>query len=351
MLLNLSYYSEEPIHNQIVNQILLRLFEEDKLPGDQIDSIGTISRQHHIGKTSVSRAFSKLETLGVINTNDNENYFVSDISTRALKTLIDRNYYTSQSISEYEVYKTEIIAAKQIQNGLLPKNLPSNKHIDVAAYSTLSDEVGGDFYDFFEIEKMKYGVLIGDASGKGFPAAMLISQIQAIIKSDLSQNRSVGQDVQLINSYLNTYSSAKYFVTLFYGILNLNDEKLTYINAGHNFPILHSDNTDIEQLKTTGPALGLIKNANFKENVTSIDSNSTLFLFTDGLSERMDNENNMFGESRIINILRNSKHEKASPLIEEVKSDLSCFAKGVDDSDDTTFMAVKIKTQNLEERQ
>lgn len=343
MLLNLTYYSSEPIHNQIVNQIMLRVFEEDKLPGDELDSIGKISRQHHIGKASVKRAFKKLEQLGVINTSDDKKYFVSDISTRALKILIDRNYYASQNISEYDLFKTELNAAKQIQNGLLPKTLPSNEIIDVAAHSTLPDEVGGDFYDFFEIDSNKYGIIIGDASGKGFPAAMLISQIQAIIKSDLSLNRTIAQTIHLINSYMNTYSSAKYFATLFYGILDLNKNELSYINAGHNFPIIFNRTSDSTFLKTTGPALGLMQNASYDQLKIDIVDKGLLFLYTDGLTERMDSNSNQFGEERIIEILNNNRNEDAKEIIKEVTESVKSFSNDQVEIDDTTFMVVKIK--------
>jgi len=344
MLLNLTYYSSEPIHSQIVNQILLRVFEEDKLPGDELDSIGKISRQHHIGKTSVIKAFKKLEQLGVLNSTDDEKYCVSDISTRALKSLIDRNYYSSQNFTEYDLLKTELNAARQIQNGLLPKILPSNNVIDVAAYSTISDDVGGDFYDFFEIEENKFGVVIGDASGKGFPAAMLISQIQAIIKSDLSTDRTIVQTVHLINSYMNTYSSAKYFATLFYGILDLKTKKLTYINAGHNFPILLDQQSHINLLKTTGPALGLMANANYEETTVNISDNELVFLYTDGLTERMDEKSNQFGDENVINVIKKNINKSADNILAQMTNAITEFSNNQIEIDDTTFMVIKTRS-------
>jgi DNA-binding transcriptional regulator YhcF (GntR family) len=153
MLLNLTNYSAEPIYDQIVKQVLLRILEEDKLPGDELESISKISRQHHISKGSIKKAFEKLKQLGVISESEKDNYLINNISTRELKLLIERNYYNNSDFSEYELYKTELSAARQVQNDLLPKNLPQNEVIDTAAFSTISDEVGGDFYDFFELEK------------------------------------------------------------------------------------------------------------------------------------------------------------------------------------------------------
>jgi len=350
MLLNLTYYSSEPIHNQIVNQVLMRIFEEDKLPGDELDSIRKISRQHHIEKASIKKAFNKLEQLGVVSSTDNDKYYVNDISTRALKLLIDRDYNNSKNISEYDLLANELNAAKHIQNGLLPKSLPSNDFIDVAAYSTISDDVGGDFYDFFELEKNKFGIIIGDASGKGFPAAMLISQIQAIIKSDYSQKRSNIQTIHLVNSYMNTYLSAKYFATLFYGILDLEIGELKYINAGHNFPILIDENITIKRLNTTGPALGLMGNANYEEVVIGISNNDLLFLFTDGLSERMNDTNELFGEDRIIRTISGSLKSGSDQIVKEIEEAASLYSSKSEEADDTTFMAVKIRISNSESR-
>jgi len=343
MLLNLTYFSSEPINNQIVNQILLRIVEEDKLPGDELDSIGKLSRQHHIGKTSVKKAFEKLELLGVIQSSENEKYIINDISTKELKKMIDRNYYSVQKISEYDIFSAELDAAKQIQNKLLPQNLPNDEKIGVSAYSTISDEVGGDFYDFFEIDKNKYGIIIGDASGKGLPAAMLISQIQAIIKSDLSLKRSIEQTIYLINSYLSTYSASKHFATLFYGVLDMSVGELNYINAGHNYPIILNEQIDIIRLKTSGPALGLMINANYKQRMVKTNSSDLIFLFTDGLTERMNSMNIQFGEEKVIEILQDQLENNTQEIVNEINKEVSHYLNNHFEIGDTTFMAVRIK--------
>ena len=343
MLLNITNFSAEPIYNQIVQQILLRILEEDKLPGDEIDSISKIYRQHHIGKTSIQKAFDKLENLGVICPDKQQKYIINSIPTKELKKLIDQNYFNSQQFTEYDLFNAELEAAKQIQNDLLPKTLPDNNLIEVSSYSTIPEEVGGDFYDIFEIDKNKYGIIIGDASGKGLPAAMLISQIQAIIKSDISLSRTTRQTVFLLNSYLHTYSAAKNFVTLFYGVLDLTKKELEYINAGHNFPIKIDAERKIERLKTTGPALGIMANANFNKKVVKLKPDDLLFLFTDGLTERMNEDNIQFGEERIIDVLFNSSANNTKQLVTKISERIFNFSSNNCEVDDTTFMVVKIK--------
>jgi len=344
MRLNLSYYSSEPIDNQIVNQVLLRIINESNLPGDELESIGKISRQHHIGQSSVKKAFNKLEQLGVIKSYLNKKYVINEISQNELKKLLEINSAGTINFTEFETLNSELEAARQIQNGLLPKILPNNSIIEVSAYSTISNDVGGDFYDFFEVDKNKYGILIGDASGKGLPAAMLISQIQAIIKSDVSVRRPLKQTFSIINEYLKSNSSSKHFATLFYGVLDCNKKDLRYINAGHNFPILINETINTERLKTTGPALGIMKDANFGESLIKINKNDLLFLFTDGLSERMDSGGLQFGDENILKVLRYSNTETSKKIIEKMKRQLSDFSERNYEIDDTTFMALKIKS-------
>jgi sigma-B regulation protein RsbU (phosphoserine phosphatase) len=345
MLLNLTNYSTEPIYNQIVKQILIRILEEDKLPGDELEPIWKISRQHHIRSGSIKKAFDKLEHLGVISSSSNEKYIVNDIPTRQLRLLIEKDYYNSGELSEYELYKTEINAARQIQNDLLPKALPKNEIIDSSAFSTISDEVGGDFYDFFEMRKNIYALLIGDASGKGFPAAMLISQIQAIVKSSLSSDRTLMQTVCLINSYMKTYSSARNFATLFYGIIDLNQNNMTYINAGHNYPVVLSVSGKIKRLRTTGPALGIISNAVYNEMKVDLSAEDIIFLFTDGLPERINTSNEQFGERSFLKVLTGNYMRSSEEIIDRLNKSLLEFSDTKHSDDDTTFMVIKIKNK------
>jgi len=343
MLLNLTNYSSQPIYRQIVDQVLLRILEDKKLPGEKMDSIGKLSRQHHIGKTSIKKAFNKLAQIGVLQENNEELYCISNIKQRELTQLIERNTQSNKSNSDNELLEAELEAARQIQGGLLPRKLPLNDSIAVSAFSTISNEVGGDFYDFFEINENKYGILIGDASGKGLPAAMLISQIQAIIKSDVSLNRSIDQTVFLTNSYLNKYSAARHFVTMFYGVLDLNESTITYINAGHNYPIILNKKGKVKRLKTSGPALGLMKHASYRKEKLKMYSHDKIFVFTDGLTERMNNENKLFGEENLINILKQIVSVPADKLIEVIVNEIDDFTYDQNIIDDTTFMAINIK--------
>ncbi|NOX17510.1 MAG: PP2C family protein-serine/threonine phosphatase [Chlorobi bacterium] len=341
MLLNLTTFSSEPIDAQILSQILERIVESDILAGEELPSAGKLSRMQHIGKSAVIKAYRELERIGAALPVKNGKFAVNKLSDEKLSEFADKIKKITKE--ESEKFNAELEAARQIQKGLLPRVLPENDELSAAAYSTISKEVGGDFYDLYKMEDGKYGILIGDASGKGLPAAMLISQIQAIIKSDVSHRRSINRTLSILNAYLKTFSSAKNFATLFYGILDAAKGEMVYSNAGHNFPLLVKQNGEIKRLRTTGPALGLMRQIEYEEKTISIGKNETLFLFTDGLSETLNNNGEMFGEERIENICLNNKENVPSEILDEVKRELKNFRSARYENDDTTFMAVKRK--------
>jgi len=310
-------------------------------PGDELLPIGKLSRQQHIGKSTIAKAYGELERMGIIQSIQPERFIINNLSEDEIKKLADQKKLKNISQEEQEKLNAELEAARQIQKGLLPNELPKNDIISVAAYSTLSKDVGGDFYDFFKITDELYGILIGDASGNGLPAAMLISQIQAIIKSDISFKRSIQQTLELLNAYLKSYSAAKNFATLFYGIYDLDSGSLTYANAGHNFPMIFRHSGGIESLKTTGPALGIMENAEYEVRTTHIEPKEILFLFTDGLPETMDSNGNQFGEERIEKFCSVNRAKSSNQIIEGMRNSLNQFNKQQNDVDDTTFLVVK----------
>ncbi len=348
MLLNLTNFSAEPIHMQIVEQILHKIINNELYPGDEIISYRKLSRQQHIGKTTAAKAYKELEQMEIIKSISEEKFVINNITKEQLIKFSKQKRMNKFSTKEEEKLNTELEAARQIQRDMLPTKLPNNEKISVSAYSSISTEVGGDFYDFFKIDKDKFGFLIGDASGKGLPAALLISQIQAILKSDISHTRSLNQTFNLLNTYFKINSGAKNFATLFYGILNLKTGKIKYANAGHNFPIIIRDNSAVEVLKTTGPAIGIMLKAKYEEKTIIINKNDLIILFTDGVSETMNSENIQFGENRIIEYCKKHRNKSTHSLIYGLKNKLNTFGKINYDNDDTTLMAIKI---NIDYRQ
>lgn len=237
----------------------------------------------------------------------------------------------------------ELLMAQQIQAGLLPKVLPNNEHLQLAAYSEPSRTVGGDFYDYLPIEEHRCGLVIADASGKGMPAAMLISQLQAILKNEAGNGQSLQQTMRNMNQHVKRYTSAKNFATLFYGVFDQRTGLIEFANAGHNYPILVRQNGAVELLKTTGPALGLHPDWNYATAKIKIGAGDALLLYTDGVNETMNRVEEQYGEERLQEVLIQNRAHSAEEILQALIEDLNAFHKSEALQDDRTIMVLKMK--------
>ncbi|MFC1554320.1 SpoIIE family protein phosphatase, partial [candidate division KSB1 bacterium] len=237
----------------------------------------------------------------------------------------------------------EMSLAHQIQRDLLPRELPDNGTYELAAYSKPSRTVGGDFYDYLPIDENHFGLVIADACGKGMPAAMMISQIQAILKSEVSHGNSIHQTIVNLNKHIKEYSSAQNFTTLFYGVFDKNSGILKYTNAGHNYPILIRNNGNVELLLTTGPALGIVSDSDFSMESVKLEEGDCLLMYTDGVTETMNEQKNEFGEKRLQDSILNNPELSADEIIKTVIDEIDRFYPSKELQDDRTLMILKIK--------
>jgi serine phosphatase RsbU (regulator of sigma subunit)/DNA-binding transcriptional regulator YhcF (GntR family) len=236
----------------------------------------------------------------------------------------------------------ELLLAQQIQAGLLPKALPDDEHLQLAAYSESSRTVGGDFYDYLPIDEQRCGLVIADACGKGMPAAMLISQLQAILKNEAGNGQSLRQTMRNLNQHVKRYTSAKNFATLFYGVFDQRTGILEFANAGHNYPILARQNGAVELLKTTGPALGLHPDWNYATAKIKIGAGEALLLYTDGVNETMNCVEEQYGEERLQEVLSQNRARSATKILQASIEDLNAFHQSEVLQDDRTIMVFKV---------
>lgn len=236
----------------------------------------------------------------------------------------------------------ELGVARQIQQDLLPKKLPNNNRFQIAAWSKPSQAVGGDFYDYLPIDEHRFGLVIADASGKGMPAAMLISQIQAILKSEASHGSSIRETITNLNKHLKRYTSAHNFATLFYGIVDFQAGTCEYANAGHNEPILVREDGEIELLHTTAPALGILQNGDHETAAIKLGSGDSLLFYTDGITETMNDKSEEYGEQRLQEIFGQIRTVSSQGVIDKIKADLAIFQATDALQDDRTMVALKI---------
>ncbi len=239
----------------------------------------------------------------------------------------------------------EVTMARQIQLDLLPSEPPCYDCLSVSAHSTPSRTVGGDFYDFIPIGDQRLGIVIADASGKGMPAALMIAQIQAIIRSEVNNGSPISTMLKNMNQQILRASSADKFATLFYGELDLECGKFSYANAGHNYPFLVRAEGSVELLKTGGMIIGALPKVEYESCAVQLQPNDIVFLFTDGLSEALDADEREYGEDRIRELVLSHRADDPQTIVDQVLNDLHTYDPTYPPRDDTTIVAIKLNNK------
>jgi sigma-B regulation protein RsbU (phosphoserine phosphatase) len=202
-------------------------------------------------------------------------------------------------------------------------------------------EVGGDLYDFFLIDTNRLGFIIGDVSGKGVPAAMLMAVSKTLLKATALKGIPPDNCLETVNNLLVEDSLSHMFVTVFYGILDARNGALEYCNGGHNPPFLISDGK-VNALKHTGGlVVGAIKNTEYESNLISLQPGDTLFLYTDGVTEAENKERDEYQEQRLEDALVEVRSAEIDEIVEHILAEVNTFSEGMQQSDDITCLAVK----------
>ncbi len=237
----------------------------------------------------------------------------------------------------------EVNMARQIQLDLLPSRPPVLPHAVISASSTPSRTIGGDYYDFIALnDHNRVGIVIADASGKGMPAALLIAQVQAIIRSEVLNGNPIPKVMQNMNQHVVSSTSAEKFVTLFYAELDKSTGVMHYANAGHNYPLLVRSDGKVEHLKVGGPIIGAFPGVDYESSSVQLAPRDLVFFFTDGLSEAMNSNGTEYGEKRIAEFVVQRRHESAQAILDEILSDVRRFDPTTPPQDDTTIITLKM---------
>ncbi len=249
-----------------------------------------------------------------------------------------------QSAIEKQRMEDELKIAREIQQGLLPEHLPQIPGFDIAAVNIPSKEVGGDYYDVMKRSDREYVLAIGDVSGKGTPASLLMANVQAVLRALAPSCTSVSKTTGQINDLVcsNIHGSNK-FITFFWGILDSASRSFVYSNAGHNPPLLvHADKT-IDRLGTGGLILGIYETTQaYEESCVKLSSGDVLVLYTDGISEAMNAEGKEFSEEALEISIKKNIHLNAQEIIDEVRLAVEKHTKDTPQSDDITLLILKV---------
>jgi sigma-B regulation protein RsbU (phosphoserine phosphatase) len=238
----------------------------------------------------------------------------------------------------------ELRDAREIQESLLPKTLPEIAGYEVAAINQPLRFVGGDYYNVVRIDDRQTAFCIADVAGKGMPAALLMSSLQAALRPLIAQKLSPGEVCQRLNRILCDVMPIGKFISLFYGVLENQEQRLTYCNAGHNPPLLVRADGTSSELRAEGAVLGQFPDWQYHQSELQVESGDRLLLFTDGLVEACDTDQVAFGERKVVEIAAEHSGASAADLMQR----LMCAASehcGGHFQDDASLIVLKADEQ------
>jgi sigma-B regulation protein RsbU (phosphoserine phosphatase) len=240
-----------------------------------------------------------------------------------------------------QLMQEEMRLACKIQMDLLPSDAPVIAGYDFAGRSIPAKAVGGDYFDFIQLDENRIAVCLGDVVGKGMPAALLMANLQATLRAQTEKLLSAEECIKRSNMLMFKSTDIDKFVTLFYGILNCNENMLCYCNAGHNYPFLFSEGGDHKRLTVGGLVLGALEEFDFKQETVPFHPGDTLLIFSDGISEAQNEEGEDFGENRLAEVVAGIKDSSAVQVIDTVMEAVCDFTGDKPQFDDMTILVVK----------
>jgi sigma-B regulation protein RsbU (phosphoserine phosphatase) len=272
---------------------------------------------------------------------------LSDYEMTFLKRLVRQtcgflfHSLTFEEEREYLLIKQDIRTATDIQRQLLPKSAPELDGFQIYGETVPSHSVGGDYYDYLPMGKNRIGFCIGDATGKGVAAALLMANLQATIRSLVLTDKRVQEYQSLANNLLFNSTDIKKFASLFLAVLDTNNKTLSYSNAGHNPPLLISPHGETVQLREGGAPLGIISSLYFREESVYMNEGDILFLYSDGILEAVHAEDENIALQELEALIRENSSDSAEALTRRIIDYALNLQKEGPVKDDATVVIIK----------
>ena len=239
--------------------------------------------------------------------------------------------------------QNELDVARKMQQDILPKSFPDSEAFDLYASMVPARSVGGDFFDIYQFGDGRVGIAIADVSGKGVPAAMFMMASRTLLKACAATSASPAAVLKQVNTMLSDDNDAMTFVTLLYGIYDSRTKEFTYVNGGHNPPVIVKPNLVTELLESTGGvALGVMQDFEYQENTVTLEPGSMIVFYTDGVLEAEKENRELFGMDRFCGIFQGATFGNAEEVTNEVFKTVEEFAGENPQSDDITCLVLRI---------
>ncbi|MGN0812272.1 MAG: SpoIIE family protein phosphatase [Candidatus Coproplasma sp.] len=247
--------------------------------------------------------------------------------------------------AEKERIGAELDVAAKIQSSMLPcifPPFPNRNDFEIYASMDAAKEVGGDFYDFYMLGRDHLAITVADVSGKGIPAAMFMMRAKTLIKSFVESGQPIDETFFLTNQSLCENNTAGMFLTAWFGILNLVNGELTFVNAGHNPPLIKRADGQFEYLRVKPNfILAGMEGTRYRKNTLTLNPGDSLFVYTDGVTEAMNGEGKLYGEERLREVLNACKGGTCENICKATLNSIVSYADGAPQSDDITMLSVK----------
>ena len=267
--------------------------------------------------------------------------FVSSLGSMAIISIENARLF--KETLEKQRLEKDLETARNIQNNLLPKTIPVLSSFAIAAFNKSARMVGGDYYDIVKLDNNRVLFAIADVSGKGVPAALLMANIQAFLKSICKMNLPLAESTNLLNDLVAENTTMGSFITFFWGIIDNEKKEVTYVNAGHNPPLLVRDGK-ITKLKKGGMILGVMQTmVPYLSDSVQLQSDDAIVLFTDGITEAMNTKWEEYSDERLETLVLNRYNDDSQNLLNHIKTSVEEFTKGAEQSDDITSMVIKVR--------
>ena len=275
-----------------------------------------------------------------------------DDITRLIRSFVglNRNISTNlckieKTAAEKEKIETELNVASNIQLGMIKtdfEEFSAARPFEIRGFLKPAREVGGDFYDFFDIDEEHIGFVIGDVSGKGVPATLFMIKTMQLIENHSKFDSGVEEIFTNVNNLSCIRNSEELFVTSWFGKLNLESGRLSFVNAGHTPPLIRQNGSEFEFMDVEPNfVLGSVEDLAYESQTICLNPGDTIFLYSDGITEANDNYNGFYGETRLRKILNEHKDESLEDIIKKVENDIGIFCGRDNQFDDMTMLMIK----------
>jgi phosphoserine phosphatase RsbU/P len=310
--------------------------EVDRTTGYHTHSILCMPMRNNSGK--IIGALQLLNKRNGPFTQEDES-FIDALSVHAAIAVENARLYEKER--ERIKMQKELLAAREVQMNLIPKEMPAIPGFDFAACTIPAQEVGGDLFDFIPTPRGRLAFCLGDVSGKGLPASLLMANVQATIRNQVASNADPSHALTHANKLLYRNTGSEKFVTLFYAVLEAPSGTVAYSNAGHEAPFLIDANGQTTRLTVGGLVLGIMEDVEYEEAVIRLSRGDLLVLCSDGITEALNAEGELFGSERTLALLRDHRDKSARQILDLLIAAIREYAGPMKQADDITLVIVK----------